>query len=320
MHPIDLGASVVFRFLPGPQRVFAGGWGDPAMLDLLDVASVRPPEPADLVWERSWLDRGRRIMHGTFRSPLAGLPAAAAQAVVMGIEPPDGTQRHCVLLPAWNDEGFATRRRFADRLADHGIGSILLEAPLYGSRRIRTRGAPLGTVADFAAMTRGIVEEGRALLARLAGESTVGVAGFSMGGSLAATVGATVPFPVAIAPLAAAHAPNAVFVDGVLRSAVAWPALGRGGRTKLAEVLGRPSVLRIPPTPWTAQAVLVGGIWDGFVPLGAIRVIHDHWPGSELQSVAAGHATLLWRKLERLVAAIVRAFDRFQAAHSKPSS
>lgn len=257
-------------------------------------------------------------MHGTFPSPLPGLPAGAAQAVVMGVQPLDGTQRHCVILPAWNDEAFATRRRFANRLADHGIGSILLEAPLYGSRRIRARGAPLATVADFAAMTRGVVEEGRALLTRLADESTatVGVAGFSMGGSLAATVGATVPFPVAIAPLAAAHAPSAVFVDGVLSSAVAWRALGRGGRAKLGEVLAQPSVLRIPAAPWTAQAVLVGGAWDGFVSPGSTRVIHDHWPGSEFESVAAGHATLLWRKLDRLVAAIVRAFDRFESAHS----
>jgi alpha-beta hydrolase superfamily lysophospholipase len=218
------------------------------------------------------------------------------------------------VLPAWNDEGYSTRLRFASRLAAAGIGSYLLEAPFYGRRRAAPGGSPVRTVADFALLSRSVVEEGRALVAGLAaGGRPVGVAGYSMGGSLAATVGATLDLPMAIAPLAAAHAPAAVFTEGVIRNAVAWDALGRGGRGRLAEVLLRPSLLRVPPTVSTRHAVLVAATGDGFVSPGVTEAIHAHWPGSELRWVRAGHATLLWRRIDVLVGAIVDAFARSKA-------
>ena len=251
---------------------------------------------------------------------MVGLPVPAHIAHVLHVAPAGQETGSCVLLPAWNDEGYRTRIRLATGLAAAGIGSYLLEAPFYGLRRIAPGSSPVRTVADFATLTRSVVEEGRSLVAALvaAGRRT-GVAGYSMGGSLAATVAATLDLPIAVAPLAAAHAPAPVFTSGVLRNAVAWDALGPDGRERLTEVLLRPSLLRLPPSPPTRCAVLVAASGDGFVAPAATKAIHEHWPGSELRVVRAGHATLLWRHVDILVSATAHAFARAAAAASEPS-
>jgi alpha-beta hydrolase superfamily lysophospholipase len=315
MHPIDFGAGVAVRFLPKSKRVFADGWGDLGLLELLEITDVGPPPEIYVEWERSWHEHGVAVRHGRFGSPVAALPLAADDAFVLEVRPLGHVARMCVLLPAWNDEGFRTRRKIAEGLCRRGIGALMLEAPLYGTRRLAHGGSPIRTVADFALMTRSVVQEGRSLVAWLRRQGMApGVAGFSMGGSLAATVGATMPYPIALAPLAAAHAPNSVFVAGVLRSSVAWEALGPSGAIRLFDELSRPSVLRIDPGPATTTAVLVGATRDGFVPAEATEAIHSHWPGADMRWIDAGHATLLWRHLKALVAAIGDAFDRVDAA------
>lgn len=311
MHPIDFAAGLALRGLPHGKRVFVDGWGNSELVDLMDITSAGPPAPVEVTWERSWTDGAVHLRHGAFPSPVRHLPAAASTAFVVAVEPPEPTSRVCVLLPAWNDEGYTTRRRLADHLARHGIASLVLEAALYGSRRVLSRGTPMRTVADMALMSRTVVEEGRSLVSWLSSQGLdAGIAGYSMGGSLAANVGATLDFSLALAPLAAAHAPDAVFVDGVLASSVAWEALGADGRAALRERLGKPSPLRVAPTPPTTTAVLVAATRDGFVPAAATEALHRHWPGSELRRVRAGHATLLWRRMDVLAQAIVDSFAR----------
>lgn len=314
VHPVDFGARIALRFLPESRRVFVDGWGDPALLDLLDITQQTMPRRAAVEWERTWEEGSLRVRHGRFDSPVPELPAAAADGFVLEIGPRGGSGRVCVLLPAWNDEGFRTRRRLAEGLAGRGITSWLIEAPLYGMRRVLHGSTPIRTVADFAVMTRTIVEEARALIveARAAGYHA-GVAGFSMGGSLTAVTAATLAMPIAVAPLAAAHAPDAVFTQGVLRSSVAWEALGENAWSRLADQLGRPSVLRVPPTAATRRAVMVAASADGFVPRAAAAAIHHHWPGSVMRWVRAGHATLLWRRSAALVDGIAHAFERTTA-------
>jgi dienelactone hydrolase len=302
MHPIDFGAGIALRFLPGSKRVFSAGWGAPELLELLDITQAGPPPEFEVRWERSWDDHGLHLRHGRFDSPVAGLPHAAAAAFVSSVAPAGGTDRWCVLLPAWNDEGYTTRRKFAHRLAAAGVGALMLEAAMYGQRRPFHGGTPIKTVADFALMTRTIVEEGRGLVDWLhrAG-ATAGVAGYSMGGSLAATVGATIPYPIALAPLVC---------SGAISKSVAWDALGADGRVRLADQLMRPSVVRLAPTPATKTAVLVGATGDGFVPPEATEAIHQHWPGAEMRWIRRGHASLLWWGIDELTDAIVRSFER----------
>ena len=69
---------------------------------------------------------------------------------------------------------------------------MILENPLYGDRRTDPGDdRPLGSVSDFAVMGRAAVVEGRALLAHFHRRGLhTGVGGFSMGGNIAAFVGA----------------------------------------------------------------------------------------------------------------------------------
>jgi hypothetical protein len=217
-------------------------------------------------------------------------------------------------MAAWNDHGYRTRTDLALRLAAAGIASVILENPYYGERRPDGAAQPISTVADFAVMGRAAFEEGRSVLTHLRTEGVVGVSGYSMGGNIAALVGAAMSFPVAIAPLAPSHSPGPVYLDGVLRHGIDWTALG-GEQTaagRLREALTAASVLAIPAESHTAKAVLVAARSDGYVPRRATIDLHRHWPGSELRWVRGGHATVLWWRKGALVDAITGSFDRLE--------
>ena len=73
------------------------------------------------------------------------------------------------------------------------------------------------------------------------------------------------------------------------------------------------TVLAVDPRPHTAAAVVVGGLGDGYIPQSAVTDLHDHWPGSQLRWIDAGHATMIRRHKPALVDAIVASFDRLEA-------
>ncbi|MDH3500845.1 MAG: alpha/beta hydrolase family protein, partial [Acidimicrobiia bacterium] len=155
---------------------------------------------------------------------------------------------------------------------------------------------------------------GRALLNHFRGEYQMGVSGYSMGGNIGALVGASAGFPVAMAPLAAAHSPGPVFLDGAISKGICWEALGgREAATSLRETLSAASALRLPSPPWSSVAVLVAAESDGFIPTTAVLQLHHHWTGSELRWHRGGHATLLWRRRAVLARAIVDSFARLGA-------
>jgi hypothetical protein len=317
MHPIDRIGAVAIRRGPGRLRVFPGGWGDEATVAEMGDIEQLTEEPADI--RISWGPVARSeqavVRDGWFEA-VTDVPYQARTALIRRIEPPTGAARMCLLMAAWNDHGFDTRQRLADELLARNIGSLILEIPYYGSRRIvADREQPIQTVADFARMGIGAVAEGRALLKRFRREFTMGVAGYSMGGNIAALVGATAGFPVAIAPLAASHSPGPVFLDGVISGGIRWEALGGEpeARDRLRRTLSAVSVLRLPAPAWTATAVLVAAKSDGFVPAEATRRLHEHWPGSELRWRRGGHATLLWRRRATLADAIAASFDRLDS-------
>lgn len=292
--------------------VFCDGWGDPAAVATLDIGlhPLSPPPPLTVRWERRWSNDGLEVRDASFSSP-APLPSPASHGRLRTIAPAGGAARWCVVMPAWNDEGFHGRTPFAVSLARRGVGAVLLECPYYGSRRVHTLGPAIRTVADFALMGRAVVVEALGLLTTFAERGPVGVTGYSMGGNLAAFVGALAPRPIALAPLAASPSPAPVFCTGVLRHGIRWDALGGSeAPSRLADALGAVSVLSLPSTPTTSRAVLVAALHDGFVPPSATATLHAHWPGSELRWVRAGHGTLWWLRRRVLVAAVLEAFDR----------
>lgn len=320
-HPVDrLGGLIVSR---GPQRLrfFSEGWGDEAVLEAMDLPGAAP-RPVDIAWEPPQAERGTVIRIGRFPSPVAALPEASRTAIVTRVEPGRGARRLVVLMAAWNEHDPRARMALARRLASIGIGSLILENPYYGVRRPGDHDQPIRTVSDFALMGTGAMTEGRALLATARSEAdTVGVAGYSMGGNLAALISATVPFPVATAPLAPSHSPAPVYLDGVLRGGIDWTALGGEATAdpRLRSILLKASVLRVAPAPHTRHAVLVAARGDAYVPREATEALHRHWPGSELRWNGGGHATLLWRRKSDLVAAIRDTFQRLEAASSTTS-
>ncbi|MFC2176962.1 alpha/beta hydrolase family protein [Actinomycetota bacterium] len=316
MHPVDRLASIMVRRGPRRLRVFPGGWGDPAAIAQLDdiqglqaspgAVSIRWG-PTTYLADRTWRD-------GRFAA-ITDVPSPAQTATVRLIEPSGGTNRLCLLMAAWNDHGYNTRQRLSDELVGHGIGSLILEIPYYGSRRTVPDGEqPIQTVGDFALMGMGAVSEGRALLNHFRDRYQMGVSGYSMGGNIGALVGATAGFPVAMAPLAASHSPGPVFLDGVISSGIQWDALGGpAAADRLRETLTAASALRVPAPSWSSAAVLVAAKSDGFIPKTAVEQLHQHWTGSELRWHRGGHATLLWRQRAVLARAIVDSFARVEA-------
>ena len=315
-HFIDRMGAVVVSKGPRRLRFFADGWGNSEHVTDLSLPT-ESPQPVAIEWVHEWSGNGLATSVGVFESPLAeSLPPRSRLAAVTRVAPGTPTGRTVVLMAAWNEHDSKARFGIARRLAQRGIASLVIENPYYGVRRPHD-GQPIRTVADFASMGSAAIAEGRALLATIHhnGE-TAGISGYSMGGNVAALISATMPFAVASAPLAAAHSPAPVYLDGALRGGIAWEALG--GEATAAPVLRslmlQASVRAVPAADHTRHAVIVAAASDGYVPRESTEILHRHWPGSEVRWVAGGHATLLWFGKRVMSDAIVDAFDRIASA------
>ncbi len=316
IHPLDAAASIALA--AGPQRLkfFSNGWGDERLIDPEPILNS-PSPPVEIVW-LSHRDEGPScvVSHGTFTSPAPHLPSRSRLAGVMSVSPRRGTDKTVVLMPAWNEHDPKVRVAIAHRLAERGIRSFILENPYYGTRHpSHLGGQPIATVADFMVMGGGAVIEARGILTALhdAG-STVGVAGYSMGGNTAALTSATLDFPVATAPLAASHSPGPVFLDGALSRGIDWNALGgRRSEGRLRETLSSVSVTNVPAKPHTSRAIVVRASNDGYIPESATQELVDHWVGSELRVLPGGHATLVWFRKNQLADVIADSFRRLDS-------
>jgi hypothetical protein len=302
----------VLKFAPNDVRFFTEGWGDESLLHPPDLADL-PVEELPIQWLTSEDRHSVVVTHGAFTSPVSHLPHRAGQGSVLLVEPAQETSRMVLLMPAWNEHEPHVRLALAERLAERSISSLILENAYFGSRHPDpTEGHPIRSVADFMVMGGSAVTEARGILTWLREQGTdVGVAGYSMGGNTAAAVAASLPYPVAVAPLAASHSPSPVFLDGVLRHGISWDALGGEDQAeRLREVLGRVSVLRIPARDHVGDAVIVGARSDAYIPRSATQDLADHWPGSEMRWLPGGHATLVWFRKDLLAQAVADSFDR----------
>lgn len=309
----------MFGMLVGRPLFFADGWGDLRVLDD-DPVELTRRAPANLVIRWGAPRRGRvgTLREGIFESPEARLPACSRIARVQ-LALPAGPLRGIALhLAASGDQGFRVRLRLAAPLLERGIGALVLENALYGSRRPpRQLGPAVRTVSDLYLMGAATLQEGRALLRWLYEGSfgAVGVTGYSMGGQMAAMVGATVPFPVAVIPVAPTCAPDSVLRSGAMCNVASWAALG-AGREAAAEVrnalcarLARYSVARLTPPLRPDAAIVVGTAHDAIVPPSEMRRIADHW-GCELRWLPASHVSAILRHQGAFRRAIADAFER----------
>lgn len=321
MHLLDLVFGIAAR---GP-RFFADGWGDLSLCEAIaPEAMARRPIPRIAVrLGPAKRTLGGLLFEGTFDSPEHRLPACARTARVHVLLPDGEPRGAAVHLAASGDQGFGVRLRFASPLLARGIGAVVLENAFYGARRPeRQVGPALRSVSDLQLMGSATFQEGRALLRWVKDElgfPLTGVTGFSMGGQMAAMVGASAPFPCAVVPLAPTCSPDSVLHKGFLRHVADWPALARHGedeeatRRGLCAHLARFSVTNLPPPVCPEAAIVVGTSGDGVVPPSDMSRIARHW-GAELRWLDAGHVSAVLRHQGAMRQALADAFDRLEAA------
>jgi len=307
MHWLD--ALLGLRAL-GP-KMFARGFGDESLIASLAVHDPMGPIPElALRWHR--LAPG--VYESTFVHPLAAawLAPAARVAHVRWYVPPRVRGAY-VHLASTGDEGWSRRSAVVETALSQGIAAMVLENPYYGRRRsVGQRGPDLDTVADQLAMSAATVEEARALLRWLAGVmgASIGVTGFSMGGSVAALTASTWQEALAIVPVATGHAAETVFCDGALSRFIDFAAVDRA---RLRDVLARGNLERLRAPSPGARCELVAARDDGYVPAWSVQRLADDWSargvGVRLTWLRGGHATLLFTGRAAVATALSRALD-----------
>jgi hypothetical protein len=320
MHVLDY----VFGLAARGPRFFQDGWGDRALCDAMDPQALsrqRIPR-VEVTLGPARREHGGLLQEGTFESPEARLPACAQRARIRLLLPERGVRAVAVHLAASGDQGFGVRLRFAAPLLEGGIGALVLENAYYGTRRPANQPRhAFRSISDLHRMGAATFQEGRALL-RWLRESLhvrlVGVTGYSMGGQFSAMIGAAVPFPCAIIPVAAPCSPDTVLRDGVLHHVAEWAAIAGGADPKAAKEellahLSRFSVTALAPPVCPEAAIVVGTAGDGVVPPPDQERIARHWD-AELRWLPAGHVSAVLSHRGDMRKAIADAFDRLEAA------
>jgi hypothetical protein len=295
-HPLDVMAA----WMACREKLFSRGWGDELLLtDLVQRASFAQPPGRICV---DWSVRDRKACKiqrdGTFISPLDLLPAETRTAHVRAWLQPGNTAA-CVILAASRDEGYKMRERVFGALIDRGLDLYLLENPFYGRRRTSSS-ASLATFSDHVLMNLGSVWEARALLEYLRDSyRKLTVAGYSMGGHMAAITAAVSPFPLACAALATGASAVPIYTKGLLSWSVSLKALAvppgqqLTAKERLHLLIEAADVTRHAPPMRADAAVVVGCLRDGYILANEIERLHQYWPGSSLRWLPGGHVTAL---------------------------
>ncbi|MEL6179938.1 MAG: alpha/beta hydrolase family protein [Myxococcota bacterium] len=296
-------------------RFFEEGWGPEEQIAAFQElpSRVGKPAPLDLLWTWRRKHRGVLLQRGVFVSPMASpiLPPESHRAHVLLVLPsgqppvltpgatPNSLGPIALHLAATGDEGFSRRlHAFALPLARHGIASIILENPYYGARKPRRQtNVYLNAFTDLLIMGETTVREGWALLEWLGdrGFGPLAVTGVSMGGHMSLIIGAVTRRPVAITPCIGMHSAAPVFADGIMSEQLAWDVLGadlggeQAARQRVRDILAASDVRRYPMPTRPDATVCISALRDAYVHNGSIEQVRDHWPGTEIRWVRAGH-------------------------------
>ena len=295
-HPLDLLVALMSLW----SKLFSRGWGDESLINTLTsrVSYHDPPSSISVTWTSA--RQREAVVHrdGAFASPLTLLPEKARTAHVRSWMH-EGNSAAVVILAASRDEGYHVRERVFGPLIRRGIDLYFMENPFYGLRRAHG-GPSLLTVSDHGLMVLGMVMEARALLEHLRElYPKVAVAGYSMGGHMAAITAAVSPFPLAGAALAAGASASSVYTRGLLSWSVDFTGLGGGAtqraaaRERLRQLFTVADVNCFPPPMRSDAAVIAGCLRDGYVLRSETERLHQHWPGSTLRWIPAGHFSAL---------------------------
>ena len=312
-HPLDL----VVAWLARRSKLFSRGWGDEAIVARLSdrFSYSAPPSPIALNWSTGVEHRGITRRDGTFRSPLELLPESARTVHVRtwtGV----GHEAACIFLAASRDEGFRLREHVFGGLSARRFDLYFLENPFYGTRRT-SQGPSHMTVSDQGLMALGMVLEARALVESLRSRyRKMVVAGYSMGGHMAAITAAVTPFAVGCAALATGASATSIYLRGLLSWSVDLDALvdesdsRRSAKARLAQLFDVADLTRYPLPVRPDAAVIAGCKRDGYVFNSETERLHQHWKNSTLRWIPAGHFSALVTSRRALCDCIAEAGDR----------
>ena len=308
VHPVDRAVAWLSR----RSGLFSRGWGDEAVLGEFSNRAhyLAAPAAATLKWNAVRKHSDDLCRDGTFQSPLAALPHAVKTAHVRALTR-EGNGAACVMLAASRDEGYWIRERVFSPLTARGIDLYLIENPYYGLRR-NGRGPSDITVSDHGLMALAMVLEARALLGYLnAGYEKLAIAGYSMGGHMAAITAAVTPLPVACAALATGASASAIYTRGLLSLSVDFEALGgAAARERLRGLFDTADVSGYRPPVRVDAAVVSGCTRDGYVLQSETERLHRHWNGCALRWIEAGHFSALLTQRKALCDCVEEAVGR----------
>jgi hypothetical protein len=295
-HPLDL----VVAWLARRSKLFSLGWGDEAIFARLSdrFSYSASPSPIALSWSPGVEHRGTTRRSGTFLSPLELLPEST-RTVHVRAWTGAGHEAACVFLAASRDEGFRLREHVFGGLCARRFDLYFLENPFYGTRRT-PQGPSQMTVSDQGLMALGMVLEARALLESLRSRyQKLVVAGYSMGGHMAAITAAVTPVAVGCAALATGASASSIYTRGLLSLSVDLDALGdkpdlqTSAKARLAQLFDVADLTRYQLPERPDAAVVAGCKRDGYVFNSETERLHLHWKGSTLRWIPAGHFSAL---------------------------
>jgi hypothetical protein len=311
-------------------RLFQEGWGNRILLEQVHKSAqlFYPYEPTlEVQWHKEIKLGSTLIKRGSFSSPsqygVIPLAEECHKGYIELILPRshDSKTPICIHFAATGDEGYIRRRLLmALPLLKLGIGSLILENPYYGQRRpLGQSGCCLRKVEDLWAMAWATVEEGRALVNWLdrSGFQNKGVTGISMGGFMAAAVGALSPYPLAIIPCLSPHSGVPIFTEGLITNSCSWSFLAKEFGEKhlhakkyLRKLLEITDIRTLPPPTDTRTTILVSAKYDAIVPPQSARILHRHWKGSEVRWLNTGHSGAFFFYRSAFIKAISDSFQR----------
>jgi len=304
--------------------MFIDGWGEPGLLADVEanrLSFVAASAPAKLSFTVSPSHPRWSVQDFSFESPVAERFAEPQCARVSGrwLRPLGlPARRRLLVLGSSREEGFALRTWSWSKLLGQGYELVFLETPFYGVRRARAQAsASVRSVSEQLLLHVAMVQEACAMLhtMRQNFSGSLGVAGFSMGGYMAAMTAALAPFDLAAVIIAGGVSPVPVYLDHYLARSVSWSSLSpspSAARARLRRLLSRDASTYAPPRRPNAAAIIACAR-DGFVPPVESVRLAEHWGAVDFSFVDAGHTLGFLAHRPAFHAAIQRAFGRLAA-------
>ena len=149
-------------------------------------------------------------------------------------------------------------------------------------------------------MALGMVLEARALLGCLRAQyKNLAAAGYSMGGHMAAITAAVTPFPIACAALATGASASTIYTRGLMSWCVDFdslavePAQRSDAQERLHRFFDAADITNYPVPIRVDASIILGCTRDGYVLRRETERLHQHWAGSTLRWLNAGHFSAL---------------------------